>query len=184
MEEYIKAKIEWVKTKDSSDMLHHSYIVDLLEHISETREVSTETAKKLLYHQEASKAEHKKQGRYMKPPRAGMLKELIIPAPNSSDPEGTYTIKDEKAIETLLLRRNKLKLTEENISPFSTGPLAEMMDKNGRCKIAKSIVEGTFDINEINKLDVKNKKELKLVIQTLRRKKDKNGKWIKMSRQK
>jgi hypothetical protein len=48
MEEYYKAQVEWIRTKDTSALLHHQFMVDLLEHIEETRGCSKETARKYL----------------------------------------------------------------------------------------------------------------------------------------
>ena len=58
LHEYHLMQVEWIKTKDTSDLLHHKFMIDLIEHIEETRKCSKETAKKLLYHQEASRAGH------------------------------------------------------------------------------------------------------------------------------
>ena len=121
-----------MQVKDNSGELHRNYVEDLVEYTAENRNTTTEAAKKMLYHQEEQKARHKKQGYHMKAKRTGMLSELLIPQPNNVNPTAHMKVKDEKTIETILLRRNPGKLIEANISPFSTGPLAKLLDQNGR----------------------------------------------------
>ena len=66
MEEFYSMQAIWIKTKDTSALLHHQYMIDLIEHIEEKRGCSKETVHKYLYHQEASQAEHEKQSKYLK----------------------------------------------------------------------------------------------------------------------
>jgi hypothetical protein len=179
MEEFYTVQAEWIKTKDNSAILHHKFMMDLLEHIEETRGCSKETAKKYLYHQEASKAGHKKQSKYLKVRKGGLLTELLIPTPHSKEREAHMTISDEETIETILLRRNKRKLCEATISPFCKGPLADTINENGKCEVSRRIVNGTYDISLIDAMDVKNKKEIKMIMQELVRKRDKDGKPVK-----
>ena len=82
----------------------------------------------MLYHQEELKARHKKHGAYMKDQRTGMLNELLIPQPSNNNPDAHMKVTNEKDIKMILLRRNARKLTEANISPFSTRPLATIID--------------------------------------------------------
>ena len=133
VKQHANATIEWIKVKDNSGELHRNYVEDLVEYTAENRNTTTEAAKKMLYHQEEQKARHKKQGYHMKAKRTGVLtSELLIPQPNNVNPTAHMKVKVEKTIETILLRRNTGKLIEENISPFSTGPLAKVLDQNGR----------------------------------------------------
>ena len=176
MHEYHTVQVTWIKTKDTSALLHHQFMIDLIEHIEETRGCSKETAQKLLYHQEASKAGHEKQSKYLKKHKKGLLTELLVPAPHTKDTEAHMKITDEKTIERILLRRNKTKLSEAAISPFCKGPLADMINENGKCEVSTSIIEGNFDIEMIDKMEIKNKKEVKMLMHELKRKRDKNGK--------
>jgi hypothetical protein len=179
MHEYHLAQIDWIKTKDTSALLHHQYMVDLIEHISETRGCSSETAKKLLYHQEATRAGHKKQSKFIKKQKKGLLTDLLVPAPHTTNIGAHIRITDETTIERLLLQRNKTKLTEAVISPFCQGPLADMIDENGRCKISTSIIEGTFNTDIIDSMtNVKHKKLLKMLLKELARKRDMAGKMV------
>ena len=175
MHEFHKVQVEWIKTKDTSALLHHQFMVDLIEHIEETRGCSKETAQKLLYHQEASRAGPEKQSEYIKKQKKGLLTELLVPVPHTKDNDAHIQITDEKAIERILLRRNKTKLSEAVISPFCKGPLAELINENGKCEVSTSIVEGKFDIEIIEKMDVKNKREIKMLLHELKRKRDRNG---------
>ena len=178
MHEYYTMQVDWIKTKDISAVLHHQFMVDLIEHIEETRGCSKETAQKLLYHQEASKAGHEKQSRYLKKQKKGLLTELLVPVPHTEDTEAHTRVTDEKTIEEILLRRNKTKLSEAVISPFCKGPLADMLNENGKCPVSKSIIEGSFDVNSINNMNIRNKRELKMMLKELVRKKDKNGNMV------
>ena len=178
MQEYYIIQAEWIKTKDTSALLHHQFMIDLIEHIAETRGCSTETAQKLLYHQEASKAGHEKQSRYLKKQKKGLLTELLVPVPHSEDKEAHMRITDEKEIETILLRRNKTKLSEAVISPFCKGPLADLINENGRCEVSTSIVEGRFDVTTLDTMDIKHKKELKMMMKELVRKRDEKGNMV------
>ena len=175
MQEYYSMQAKWIKTKDTSALLHHQFMTDLIEHIGEKRSCSRETAQKLLYHQEASRAGHEKQSKYMKKHKKGLLTELLIPVPHTKDNMAHMRVTDEKSIETILLRRNKTKLSEAVISPFCKGPLADMINENGRCKISTSIIDGRFDVKIIDNMSIKHKKELKMLIQELERKRDCNG---------
>ena len=175
LHEYHLMQTEWIKTKDTSDILHHKFMVDLIEHIEETRNCSKETAKKLLYHQEASKAGHERQSKYLKKRRKGLITELLVPAPHTSDPQAFTQISDEKTIEAVLLRRNRTKLSEAKISPFCTGPLADMINENGKCAVSTSIVEGRFDIDTIDNMQIEHKKEIKMLLSELQRKRDNSG---------
>jgi exonuclease III len=176
MEQYHTIQIQWIKTKDVSAILHHRFMIDLIEHIEEIRGCSKETAQKLLYHQEASKAGHEKQSKYLKKRRKGLLTELLVPVPHTKDPAAHMLIHDEKVIERILLRRNKTKLSEATISPFCKGPLADLIDENGKCTTSTSIIDGTFNIERIDNLDIKNKKEVKMLMKELRRKRGQDGK--------
>jgi hypothetical protein len=176
MNEYYKAQVDWVKTKDTSMILHHQFMVDLLEHIEEKRGISKETARKYLYHQEATRAGHEKQSRYLRTKKRGLLTELLVPAPHTSEKNAHVRVQDEEAIEAILLRRNKTKLTEAVISPFCRGPLADSINENGKCKVSTRIVEGRYDVDTIDKMDIKNKKEVKMILKELARKRDKDGK--------
>ena len=167
MHEYYVMQTKWIKTKDTSALLHHQFMIDLIEHIQEKRGCSKETAQKLLYHQEASKAGHEQQSRYLKKQTKGLLTELLIPVPHTQDKEAHMRITNEKEIETILLRRNKTKLCEATISPFCKGPLADMIDENGRCKVSTSIVDGSFDSKVIDTMTIKHKKELKMLMKEL-----------------
>ena len=168
--------IEWIKVKDSSGELHKNYVEELVEYIAETRNTSTKAAKKMLYHQEEMKARHKQQGYQMKERRTGMLSELLFPQPNDVNPTAHMRVKDEKSIETILLRRNAGKLTEANISPFSTGPLANLLDENGRCEVSTSLINGTFDYNRIDDMEeIKHKEELKRILKALKKKEGPDG---------
>jgi hypothetical protein len=179
LHEYHSAQIEWIKTKDTSALLHHQYMVDLIEHISETRGCSSETAKKLLYHQEATRAGHKKQSKYIKKQKKGLITDLLVPAPNTNNEGAHERITDENTIETLLLRRNRSKLTEAVISPFCRGSLADLIDENGRCHISTSIIEGNFNTDLIDTMDdVKHKPLLKVLIKELARKRDQEGRMV------
>ena len=178
MHEYHTVQAEWVKTKDTSALLHHQYMIDLIEHIGETRGCSKETAQKLLYHQEASKAGHEKQSKYIKKHKKGLLTELLVPIPHTTNREAHTRVTDEKAIEAILLRRNKTKLSEAVISPFCKGPLADMIDENGRCGVSTNIIEGKFDIAIIDGMDIKHKQILKMLVQELARKRDGNGNMV------
>ena len=160
--------IEWIKVKDNSNELHENYIEDLAEYNANTRNTSIEAAKKMLYHQEELKARHKKQGAFMKEKRTGMLNELLIPQPSNTNRDAHMKVTNEKDIETILLRRNARKLTEANISPFSTGPLANIIDPNGRCETSTQLIEGTFDYDLIDTMDVEHKEELKLILRELK----------------
>ena len=153
-------------------------MIDLIEHIQEKRGCSKETAQKLLYHQEASKAGHEQQSRYLKKQTKGLLTELLIPVPHTQDREAHMRITNEKEIETILLRRNKAKLSEAIISPFCKGPLADMIDENGRCNVSTSIVDGCFDSTVIDTMNIKHKKELKMLMKELVRKRDENGNMV------
>lgn len=175
MEEYHNAQADWIKTKDTSAMLHHQFMVDLIEHIEEKRGCSKETAQKYLYHQEASKAGHERQSKYLKKHQHGLLTELLVPAPHSNDIEAHIRVTDEESIEKILLRRNKTKLCEAIVSPFCKGPLADTIDENGKCKVAQSIVEGTYDISCIDAMPIDNKKELKMILKELVRKRNSRG---------
>jgi hypothetical protein len=175
MDAYYLIQAEWIKTKDTSALLHHQFMVDLIEHIEESRGCSKETAQKLLYHQESSKAGHEQQSRYLKKKNKGLLTELLVPSPHTQDREAHIRITGEKDIEKILLRRNKTKLSEAVISPFCKGPLADMIDENGRCKVSTSIINGDFDVNVIDRMDVQHKKELKMLIRELARKRDAEG---------
>ena len=175
LHEYHMMQVDWIKTKDTSDLLHHQFMVNLIEHIGETRKCSKETAQKLLYHQEASKAGHERQSRYLKKRQKGLLTELLVPEPHTRDIEAYTKVTDDKTIEKILLRRNKTKLSEAVISPFCKGPLADMINENGKCAVSTSIIEGTFDINIIDNMNLEHKKEVKLLLQELVRKRDENG---------
>ena len=70
MHEYYITQTEWIKTKNTSALLHHQFMIDLIEHMEEKRGCSKETAQQLLYHQEASKAGHEQQSRYKKNKRS------------------------------------------------------------------------------------------------------------------
>ena len=175
MEEYHKKQAEWIKTKDASALLHHQFMIDLIEHIEEKRGCSKETAQKYLYHQEATRAGHEKQSRYLKKQKRGLLTELLVPTPHTKDIEAHIRVSDEESIEKILLRRNKSKLCEAVVSPFCKGPLANSIDENGKCKVSKSIVEGTYDTAAIDGMEIENKKEIKMLMKELVRKRDKKG---------
>jgi hypothetical protein len=180
MHEYHLAQIEWIKTKDTSALLHHQYMIDLIEHIGETRGCNAKTAKKLIYHQEASRAGHEKQSRYLKKQQKGLLTDLLVPIPHTTNEGAHMKITDESTIETILLRRNKTKLTEAVISPFCRGPLADLINENGRCETSTSIIKGTFDIGLVDSLkNVPHKHVLKMLIQELARKRDDQGQMVK-----
>ena len=98
-----------------------------------------------------------------------------MPTPHSKDIEAHIRVKDEESIEKILLRRNKSKLCEAIVSPFCKGPLANTINENGKCLVSKSIVEGTYDISVIDEMELDNKTELKMLMQELVRKRDKNG---------
>lgn len=166
--EYTEAKIDWVKTKDMSEDLHYKYVERMIEKMAAQRHVSERTARKMLYNQESSKAAHAKQGQYVKDKRHGMIEALLVGTPNSADPTALTKITDNDIITELLLRRNGKKLTEANISPFSTGPLADQLDPNGECAVSTSIIQGTYDLTQIDHMDVSNKVELKMILEALR----------------
>ena len=168
--------IEWIKVKDSSGELYRNYMEELTEYVSETRNTTTKGARKMLYHQEEMKARHKKQGYQMKDKRTGMLSEILFPQPNDINPTAHMKVKDEKHIETILLRRNAGKLIEANISPFSTGSLAKLLDENGRCDVSTSLINGTFDYERIDAMeDIKHKEELKMILKALKKKEGPDG---------
>ena len=179
MHEYHTVQAQWIKTKDTSALLHHQFMIDLIEHIQETRGCSKETAQKLLYHQEASRAGHEKQSRYLKKLRKGLLTELLVPVPHTKDIDAHVRVTDEKAIERILLRRNRTKLSEAIISPFCKGPLANMINENGKCAVSTSIIEGRFNIGMIDSMDVQHKGELKMLMKELIRKRDDDGNFEK-----
>jgi hypothetical protein len=180
MHEFHTAQIDWIKTKDTSALLHHQYMIDLIEHISETRGCSNKTAKKLLYHQEATRAGHKQQSKYIKKQKKGLITDLLVPAPHTHNAGAHTKITDKTTIETLLLRRNRTKLTEAVISPFCCGPLADLIDENGRCHVSTSIIEGTFDTNLIDSMtNVKHKHILKMLLKELSCKRDHQGQMVK-----
>jgi hypothetical protein len=167
------------KDKDNSAYLHHQYMVDLIGHIAELRGCSDAMAKKLLYHQEHSKAGHEKQSRYIKKQTKGLLTELLVPAPHTHNPDAHIRITDEKTIESILLRRNKTKLTEAEISPFCKGSLVDMINENGRCEVSTAIIDGTFDVTAIDYMhDVQHKEILKKLIKALARKRDLSGQMV------
>ena len=175
MHEYHIMQVEWIKTKDNSDMLHHKFMIDLIEHIEETRKCSNETAKKLLYHQEKSRAGHERQSRFLKKQQRGLISELLVPAPHSTDTTAFTKVTDDKSIESILLRRNKTKLSEAVISPFCRGPLADLINENGRCEVSTSIVDGSFNVNLIDDMQIEHKREIKLFLAELARKREDNG---------
>ena len=175
MEEYHNMQAEWIKTKDASALLHHQFMMDLIEHIEDKRGCSKETAQKYLYHQEAMRAGHEKQSKYLKKLKRGLLTELLVPVPHSRDIEAHIRVRDEEAIEKILLRRNKSKLCEAIVSPFCKGPLADTINENGKCLVSTSIVEGKYDITAIDAMELENKKELKMLMAELARKRDRNG---------
>ena len=175
MDEYHKKQAEWIKTKDTSALLHHQFMIDLIEHIEEKRGCNKETAQKYLYHQEASRAGHEKQSKYLKKQKRGLLTELLVPMPHSKDIEAHTRVKDEESIEKILLRCNKSKLCEAIVSPFCKGPLANIINENGKCEVSTSIVEGTYDITAIDSMELENKKEIKMLMKELVRKRDKKG---------
>ena len=130
----------------------------------------------MLYHQEEMKARHKQQGYKMKERRTGMLSELLFPQPNNVNPTVHLRVKDEKSIETILLRQNAGKLTEANIFPFSTGPLANLLDENGRCEVSTSLINSTFDYNRIDEMEeIKHKEESKRILKALKKKEGPDG---------
>ena len=178
MNEYYNMQADWIKTKDTSAILHHQFMIDLIEHIGEKRSCSKETAQKLLYHQEASRAGHEKQGKYLKNHKRGLLTELLIPIPHTKDNTAHMRITDEKSIEEILLRRNKTKLSEAVISPFCKGPLADIINENGRCETSSRIIDGRFDVRAIDNMNLSHKKELKMLMHELVRKKDDEGKRV------
>ena len=172
--------IEWIKVKDSSGELYKNDMEELTEYVSETRNTTIKGARKMLYHHEEMKARHKKHGYQMKNRRTGMLSELrLVPQPNDINTTAHMKVKDEKHIETILLRRNAGKLIEANISPFSTGSPAKLFDENGQCEASTSLVNGTFDYDRIDTMDdIKHKEELKMILKALKKKEGPDGSQI------
>ena len=123
------------------------------------------------------KARHKKHRYHMKNERTGMLSEILFPQPNDVNPTAHMKVKDEKHIETILLQRNAGKLIEANISPFSTGSLAKLLDENGRCDVSTSLINGTFDYECIDAMeDIKySKEEQKMILKVLKKKEGPDG---------
>ena len=91
------------------------------------------------------------------------------------DIEAHIRVTNEESIEKILLRHNKTKLCEAIVSPFCKGLLADTINENGKCKVAQSIVEGTYDITGIDAMAIDNKKELKMILKELVRKRDSRG---------
>ena len=94
----------------------------------------------------------------------GIADHVRIAQPNSEDPDAWTDIYDEETLHTILLQRNACKLAEEaNISsPFSRGPLADMIHEYRNCKVTAFIIDGTFDYEILKELP--NQKELELFI--------------------
>jgi hypothetical protein len=124
-----------------------------------------EAAQKQLYHQELSKASHARQKRFLKPFSEGIADHVRIAQPNSEDPDTWIDIHDEETLHKVLLQRNACKLTEANISPFSKGPLADMIHEYGKCEVTASIIDGTFNYETLQ--DLPNQKELELFMKAL-----------------
>ena len=164
-EQHSDAQVQWIKSKDNSEEYHRTYIEDLLAKISEDRNISYEAAQKQLYHQELSKASHARQKRFLKPFSKGIADHVRIAQPSSEDPNAYTDIHDEETLHKILLQRNACKLTEANISPFSKGPLADMIHEYGKCEVTAAIIDGTFPYETLQ--DLPNQKELELLMKAL-----------------
>ena len=67
-------------------------------------------------------------------------------------------------LENLLEPAGITVVVEANISPFSTGPLANIIDPHGRCEKSRQLVEGTFNYDLIDTMDIDHKEELKMIL--------------------
>lgn len=80
----------------------------------------------------------------MKPVRQGSLREVLVPLPSSTAELEWTTIRDEKEMYNVLLRRNMNKLMASSKNPFAEGPLNDLIGHTGEKIAADALLDGTF----------------------------------------
>ena len=108
-----------------------------------------------------------------------VIKSLVIPCPSSTNPAATMEITDPTHIQSIILRRNAAKLGAAKHSIFNQDRLKNLLGDHGNTHTADSILNGTFDVNDVDTWsEMEHKHELKTFLRNMQRPKDRTGETI------
>ena len=108
--------------------------------------------------------------------KCDVIKSLVIPCPSSTNPTGTMEIEDPTHILSIILRRNAAKLGAAKNSIFNQERLLHLMGEHGYTSTADSILNGTFDIDNVDTWhEMDNKSEVKTFLRNMQRPRDQSG---------
>ena len=173
---YHTALEKWHKAKGSAADLRKQHLEDRAEQHALRHEISQEKALKQLLHREEVRTLHRRHGGIMGRNKRDVIKSLVIPCPSSTNPTATMEITDPTHIQSIILRRNAAKLGAAKNSIFNQDRLLNLMGDHGDTPTADSILNGTFNINDVDTWsEMEHKDELKTFLLNMQRPKDPTG---------
>ena len=175
-EQYMTALANWHKTKGSAADLRKQHLEDLIEQTMLRFDIPREKALKQILHREELRNLHRRQGGIMGNNRCDVIKSLIIPSPNSENPNAMMEIHNPENIQSIILRQNASKLGAVRHSVFNQPRLLNLLGDHGDTTTAEELLAGTFDTSVVDTWDeIDDKAELKAFLRHMRRPSDPAG---------
>ena len=175
-EAYHKALEQWHNTKGSRADLRKQHLEDLAEQTALRQNIPQEKALKQLIHREEVRTLHQWLGAIMGRNKCDVIKSLVIPSPSSTNPNGTMEIHDPTQIQSIILRCKAAKLGAVKDSIFNRERLHNLMGEHGTTPTADSIVNGTFNLNDVDTWhEIRHKDKLKTFLKHMQLPNNKAG---------
>ena len=167
---YVAAIRTWHSTKGNAAKLRADHLEDLIQKYMELRNLKRETAVRQILHWEQVRNLHTKHSEMMTRSKPNVIKTLIVPKPDSSDPEAMMEITDPDDIQNVILRRNATKLGAAEGSPFTTPPLADILGDHGDTHQADEILNGTYTLPHDDEwMDIQHRPQLESLLTHMQR---------------
>jgi hypothetical protein len=155
---HTEIKNSWRTANKHGESLRKQYLLERVEEAHMKRDITMEAAMKQILNAETSKALHRRHGAAIKKPHPGSLKKVLVPFPNSTIPTSTtdnkcgiwQEIDNDAIINKLFVHLNRKKLLMSSGRDFAPGGfLNKLVGPDGCSETADSILQGTFEIEDL-----------------------------------
>ena len=176
---YVAAIKAWHWTKGSAAKLRAEHLEDLIQRYMELRDIKRETAVRQILHWEQVQNLHTKHSAMMMRSKPNIIKTLLLPKPDSTNPAVLIEITDPVDLQNVILCRNAAKLGAAEGSPFMKPPLSDLVGDHGNTQMADDILQGTFTLPDDDEwMNIQNRPELESLLHHMQRPQREDGSLI------
>lgn len=138
------------KVQKNAKQIRESFLEDRAEHLEETREISKAAALRQLIAAERSSSIFKRLGKWFKAEEFTRMDRILVPDDPTDLTHTTWSsVIEAQALFEVLTKDCQEHFHQAADTPFVTGPIADKIGPFADNEYCDSVLEGTFDFNDI-----------------------------------